>query len=131
MASSSSQIDKPASKPKVLHSSDWRFHVLLGVVGGIYVLALIGLLLADLAYLSTSESPVERPTVEATTSGTGKPKQTSPSVPALRPVVNAASALVDAFRDKNIRYSFKLTMISCLFSAILSVMVAVPLGYAL
>ena len=97
----------------MLRSSDFRFHLALILIGGSYVFALVALLVADLAYLSTTASAWRT------------------TIPGGQPVLNAAGALVEAFADPNIRYSFKLTMVSCLFSAILSVMVAVPLGYGL
>jgi molybdate transport system permease protein len=114
MANSSEQAAHPSAKPMVRRSSDWRFHLTLAIIGGSYVLALVGILLADLAYLSTSPAEEWRTTV-----------------PGLQPLLNVASALVQALADPYIRYSFKLTMVSCLFTAVLSVIVAVPLGYAL
>jgi molybdate transport system permease protein len=86
---------------------------LLALVGGFYVMALVALLLADVAYLTSSAG------------------QWQSRLPLLQPIFNAASALGEAFTDPNIRYSFKLTLISCLFTAVLSLLVAVPLGYSL
>ena len=43
----------------------------------------------------------------------------------------SAKDLIDAIGDANIRASLRLTMISCAISAILSVIVAVPIGYLL
>ncbi|MCC7084432.1 MAG: ABC transporter permease [Pirellulales bacterium] len=94
--------------------SDRGFRLALALIGGIYVLSLVAMLAADLAYLSMPADAAE-----------------SAKTGFWRPAIRACDALAVAFADPNIRYSFKLTMISCLFTAILSVMVAVPLGYGL
>lgn len=39
------------------------------------------------------------------------------------------SHLLDAFRSENIRYSIKLSLISCSITAVLSLVIGVPLGY--
>jgi len=95
--------------------ADWGFALVIAVIGGSYVVMLLGMLLADVAYLAVTPG--------------GEPWQAP--VPAAQPLFNLASAVSAAFSDPHIRYSFNLTMVSCLFTAILSVMVAVPLGYGL
>ncbi|MCE9546175.1 MAG: ABC transporter permease, partial [Planctomycetia bacterium] len=43
----------------------------------------------------------------------------------------AWSVMVNTLADAKVQYSIKLTLVSCLFSAILSLLVAVPTGYVL
>ena len=89
----------------------------MGVLGGVYVVLLIGLLVADVAYMAISKSGAEA------------------ALPAgwewLRPVLRPILAILAALAKPEIRYSVKLTMVACLFSAILSLCVAVPIGYML
>jgi molybdate transport system permease protein len=84
----------PPPSPSPLGRSDLPFFLGLGILGGVYVLLIAGMLLADLYY-------------------------TSPQ------------SFINVLRDPNIRYSLKLSLISCSITAILSVWVAVPLGYLL
>ncbi|MCA9100392.1 MAG: ABC transporter permease [Planctomycetales bacterium] len=82
----------------------------MAVIGGLYVLLLVGMLLADVVYLARSE----RADVQST--------------PAL---VRPAVMILDALAKPEIRYSVKLTLVSCLLTTILALVVAVPLGYML
>jgi len=93
----------PADEHKV--GSDIPFFVILGVVGGTYVVLLVGLLLADVYYTATAEN----------TSSSWGP----------------AGPMLAALRKPEIQYSIKLSLISCTITAILSVWVAVPIGYLL
>jgi len=97
--------------------SDAPFYIMMGVLGGVYVVLLIGLLVADVAYMAISKSGAEA------------------VLPAgwewLRPVLRPILAILAALAKPEIRYSVKLTMVACLFSAILSLCVAVPIGYML
>ncbi len=93
----------PAMEHKV--GSDLPFFVLLAVVGGTYVVLLLGLLLADAGYMMSAEET-------ATDAGFADP-------------------LLAALRKPEIQYSIKLSLISCTVTAILSVWVAVPIGYLL
>ncbi|MFM7183904.1 MAG: ABC transporter permease [Planctomycetota bacterium] len=107
-------MSRRAAPPRPAASAaDLSFRAILAVIGGFYVVGLTGLLLADLAYL-------------ATTGG-------APAAPlaALQPAWNAAHALAGVFADPNIRHSFALTIVSCLVTTVLSLVVAVPLGYLL
>lgn len=88
--------------------SDVPFLIGLAVITATYVLLLLALIAADVAYIS-------RPSVSEDGSVT----------------TGAIDKMAFAFSDEYIRYSIKLTMISCLFTAILSVLVAVPIGYLL
>jgi molybdate transport system permease protein len=74
--------------------SDVPFIVGLSILGGVYVVLIAGMLIADLAFTS-------------------------------------ADSFWEALRDPQIRYSLRLSLISCSITAILSVWVAVPLGYLL
>jgi molybdate transport system permease protein len=93
---------------------DWGFYLTLALIGGAYVVLLVWMLLADVAYLGTPANG---------------DRQAPWAV--LQPIYSAMCAIRAAVSDANIGYSFRLTMVSCLFTAILSLMVAVPLGYAL
>ncbi len=97
--------------------SDVPFYIILAVIGGTYVLFLIGMLLADVAYMVSSDSAdqVALPTFVEWAS------------PIIRPIL----PIVAALRKPEIRFSIKLTLVSCFFTAILSLIVAVPLGYSL
>lgn len=90
--------------------SDKPFVVGLGVIAGTYVLLLVGLIAADVAYVSRSKVVAD---------GTKTVR------------VGLADRVNAAFSDPDIRYSIKLTLISCFFTAILSLLVAVPIGYLL
>lgn len=94
------------SSPQSVVARDRLFVASLIVVCGGYLLLLIAMLLADAAYLWTGSQP----------SGNGE---------------NAGDPFSAALSDPNIRYSIHLTLVSCTFTAILSVGVAVPIGYLL
>ena len=97
--------------------SDLPFFVMLGVLGGTYVVLLLSLLVADVAYMVASEAEVAVPA--------GGLEGWSRAL--LAPVLPLARAL----RQPAIQYSLKLTLLSCLITAILSLCVAVPIGYLL
>ena len=90
--------------------SDRIFITALVVIGGVYVLLIAGMLAADIAYMV-------RQSLRAASDSNGWSAV----------IVN--SPIVDALRDPKIRYSIRLSLISCTLSALLSVFVAVPLGY--
>lgn len=91
--------------------TDVPFYLVLGTIGGSYVLLILAMLAADVAFLVTG------PTSD---SGRAGPLQA-----ALRP----AAVMLDAMRTPEIRYAIGLSLLSCTFTAILSLLVAVPLGY--
>lgn len=114
VASQIAKVEPGSRQPANVARGDWGFYLTLTFIGGVYVVMLIWMLLADVAYLGTPaaddwQAPIRR----------------------LQPLYSAATAIRNALADANIAYSFRLTMISCLFTAILSLMVAVPLGYSL
>jgi molybdate transport system permease protein len=89
--------------------SDKLFHIVLGALGGFYVLMIVLMLLADTVYMVESDSGAEG------------------ASPLLRPIMPIISAL----SKPEIRYSLQLSLISCSVTALLSLWVAVPLGYLL
>jgi molybdate transport system permease protein len=86
------------------------FLVTLSVIAGTYVLLIVMLIVADITYLGVAGS------------------KTAESGIAGWPIIGA---MVSAFRSPEIRNAIELTMISCTITAILSVFVAVPVGYLL
>lgn len=95
--------------------SDVPFFVIMSVMGGTYVVLLLGMLLADVAYMVMSQGNVQAPL--------------PPALEWARPVLQPVLPIVAALRKPEIQYSIKLTLVSCFFTAIISVLVAVPLGY--
>lgn len=102
MTSTEAQDSVPARRSR----SDVPFLFGLAVIGGLYVLLIVGMLAADAAYLASD--------VDAK-GNTG--------------VGHAFKRLVKPLAKPEIRYAIKLSLISCGITAILSVWVAVPLGY--
>ena len=113
--SSTANVD--AAEQAYRPPSDTPFLVGLGVISSVYVLLLIGLLVGDVAYIATGNLA---DTVEL-------PGWLEWSRPALRPLLSMVATL----GTPEIRYSVQLTMISCLFSALLSLFVAIPTSYLL
>jgi molybdate transport system permease protein len=97
--------------------SDIPFYLMLAVIGGAYVVLLLGMLLADVAYMVSSDS-ADAMALPA-------------SVQWLRPVLRPVLPIVAALGKPEIQYSITLTLISCFFTAILSLIVAVPLGFSI
>ncbi len=82
--------------------ADKLFFAVLAVVAGGYVALLAAMVLADVAYVADA---VEHP--------------------------DSANPFVQALQDAEIRYSIHLTLVSCSIVAVLSLLVAVPVGYLL
>lgn len=97
--------------------SDTPFFAMLIVIGGVYVVLLFGMLIADVAYMVSSDSAdsVALP----------------PWAEWSRPIVRPALPILAAMAKPEIRYSITLTLVSCFFTAIISLFVAVPLGYSI
>src|SRR5437763_6839514 len=74
--------------------SDLPFLLALSILGGVYVLLIVGMLIADASFTTPNH-------------------------------------LWRALKSREIRYAIRLSLISCTITAILSVWVAVPLGYLL
>ena len=101
-----------STQPQTQHS-DKPFIVGLGIIAGTYVLLLVGLIAADVAFVARPPSSVE---------GTQASGERRPSM---------FHRVQTALQDEKIQYSIKLTLVSCFFTAILSVLMAVPIGYFL
>jgi len=80
--------------PVLKVSSDVPFIVALALLGGVYVLLIVAMLVADLAYTSPGD-------------------------------------LMAALNSQEIRYSIRLSLLSCSMTTILALWSAVPLGYVL
>ncbi|MEX0715246.1 MAG: ABC transporter permease [Planctomycetaceae bacterium] len=115
-AALSSPAPPPESPARPSLGTDALFFALMGTIGGIYVVMLVGLLVADVAYMVTAEP--ERLVL---------PEWARSNAALLRPVLPMIAALA----DPNIQYSIKLTLVSCGVTAALSLIVAVPIGYLL
>ena len=109
--------------------SDVPFKAVMFIISATYVLLLVGMLLADVLYLSTS---------------TGADQSSLPGsmwlhhafldhfgLEWLKPVVRPFTTILAALSTEEIQYSVKLTLLSCFMTAILSLLVAVPIGYLL
>ncbi|MFH1923136.1 MAG: ABC transporter permease [Planctomycetota bacterium] len=108
--------DLPVSRPRRVRS-DVPFYVILGVIGGTYVLLIVAMLAADAAYMVTGE-PSE------VIGGAWAQEH-----PVLAAVVN--NPIVAALAKPEIQYSIRLSMLSCTATAILSLWIAIPVGYLL
>lgn len=91
--------------------SNALFFAIMGVIGSTYILLIVGMLAADGLYMANQTA---RASAELSTPWydfwTGSP-------------------IARALGDPKIQYSIWLSLISCTLSAVLSVLVAVPLGY--
>ncbi len=97
--------------PGTLALSNRLFFAALAILGGTYVVLIVAMLAADAAFmLQQSWSRAMRD-------------------PAGWQSVLAHNPMLTALRDPKIQYSIWLSMISCTVTAILSCLVAVPLGY--
>jgi len=109
MSEPSSTLGAPRDRV-AMAISDRCFIACMSIIGGVYVALIAGMLIADVIYMI-------RQSASAASGQEGWSAY----------IVN--SPIVDALRDPKIRYSIRLSLISCTLSAILSVFVAVPLGY--
>ncbi len=96
--------------------SSRSFVLVLSVIAGTYLLFLVALLAADFAYTMGGDCVPADPAWSA-------------QHPWVAKVVD--HPISQALADPNIRYSVWLSLISCTLTAILSVWVAVPIGYLL
>jgi molybdate transport system permease protein len=94
-----------AKSPRV--GSDAPFFASLVLIGGVYVVFLVGMLVANVVYLALPIDGV------------------------FAPFGRVVEPIVAALAKSEIQFSIALTLASCFFSAILSVIVAVPLGYGI
>ncbi|MDC0262185.1 ABC transporter permease [Planctomycetaceae bacterium] len=89
------------------------FYTCMATIGGVYIFLILAMLLADAWYVAEK-------TMDAA----------SDSADPWKAMLNDNPVFV-ALSDPKIRYSIWLSLISCTLSAILSVIVAVPIGYLL
>lgn len=108
----------PAVAPEMLAASrrltrsNRLFGATLGLIGGGYVLLILLLLAADVAYMATATRPDDDPSAWSRFTSAGNP-------------------IARTFADPNIQHSIILSLVSCTLSAIASVLVAVPLGFVI
>lgn len=97
--------------PVLISISNTTFYSCLGIIGGTYVLLIVAMLVADATFMG-------RGTVEA-------------AAVAEHPwtAIFTDNPLATALADRRIQHSIWLSLISCTLSAVLSVLVAVPMGY--
>jgi molybdate transport system permease protein len=106
----------PATAPYRIRS-DWLFYVILGVIGGTYVLLILAMLAADAVYMLRGSS---KEVVDA---------QWAKEHPVQAAMLR--NPIIAALGKPEIQYSIKLSLISCTITAILSLWVAIPVGYLL
>lgn len=96
---------------KQIAVSNAVFYLLFIVMGGTYVVLIVGMLVADAAYMT------EKTFDDLTSEG--------------RSVLSVIShnPIATALADKRIQHSIWLSLISCTMSAVISVMIAIPMGY--
>ncbi len=94
--------------------SDVPFYVILAVIGGTYVLMIVALLAADVVYMAGSP-----------------PKSFTAEWAKEHPLLALADPIVCALAKPEIRYSIQLSLVSCTMTALLSLVIAVPIGYLL
>lgn len=92
-------------------ASNAVFYLLFVVMGGTYVVLILAMLLADAAYMT-----------EKTVSSLTSEGRSWLSIVSHNP-------MMDALADRRIQHSIWLSLISCTMSAVLSVLIAVPMGY--
>jgi molybdate transport system permease protein len=97
----------------VIGLSNTVFYVCLSVIGGTYVLLIVAMLLADATYMAGQ-------TLKAASAGDHP-----------WAAVLTQNPIAAALADPKIRYSIWLSLISCTLAAVISLIVAVPLGYLL
>lgn len=98
--------------------SDIPFYVILGTITGLYTLLILGLLLADVAYMvqgAKAQDVVASPWAAAH--------------PCLARLVS--NPIGRALSMPEIQYAVRLSLISCTITTVLSLWVAVPVGYLL
>jgi molybdate transport system permease protein len=106
--------DPPRSSPPAHRAgSDAPFLVSLAVLGGLYIVLIVAMLLADVHYLA-------------------RDALSAPADSLSGHAVNLWNAFFgNVLASREIRYAVWLSLISCSVTAVLSLWVAVPLGYAM
>ena len=106
----------PTSSARRHSGADVAFYSVFAVIGGAYLLLILAMLLADAAYLVQSESSQIDP-------------EWARQHPLLATVLD--NTVGAALSDRYIRQSVYLSLVSCSITTILSLWVAVPVGYLL
>ncbi len=106
--------DETAAQRPYRVASDVPFYVIFGVIGGTYVVLILAMLVADLAYALDIEAVVR-----------------SGSFAEAAATLLFDNAMVAALQKPEIQYSIRLSLISCTATTILSLWVAIPVGYLL
>jgi len=104
------ELGKPRT-PELIAVSDTLFYACMAIIGAAYVLLIVAMLLADGAYM------------------VGQTFKACADAPRPWVALLTENPVVVALADAKIQYSIWLSMLSCTLSAIISVLVAVPLGY--
>ncbi len=99
--------------PRAVALSDAAFYVAFAVIGGTYVVLILAMLAADLAYVADETVRTAR-------------AAENPFWAAL-----TDNPIMQALADRKIQYSIWLSLVSCTLSGIFSLWVAVPTGYLL
>jgi molybdate transport system permease protein len=99
--------------PRLIALSNRCFFACLAIIGGTYVLLIVAMLTADAAYMA-------RETL----------KRTRDADDPMRTLLRE-NPISSALADPKIQYSVKLSLITCTLAAVISLLVAVPLGYVL
>ncbi len=99
------------AKARAVTRSDRCFYICMSIIGGCYVLLVVSLLAADTTYMVLQTWRAAKHSGGDWTT------------------MVAENPILHALRDEKIRHSIWLSLISCSLSAILSVFVAVPIGY--
>lgn len=110
--------------PSVIRASNAIFYLLFTVMGGTYVVLIVAMLGADAAYMlerSASGSSAETSTDESGTPSTLEESSSSGA--------EKRNPMFAALADRRIQHSIWLSLISCTMSAVISVMIAIPMGY--
>jgi molybdate transport system permease protein len=110
MGSTASASQISGRDRRALSTSNAVFLVACAVLGGSYAILIVAMLAADAAYVVDQSLEGEAASWAARL---------------------AANPIINALRDPKIQYSIWLSMLSCTLSALLSVLVAVPMGYLL
>lgn len=95
--------------------SDVPFYATLAAIGGVYLLLIVMMLSADVVYMLRSSEAVS--------------SDFASEHPLVASLLN--NPIGRALADKDIQYSIWLTLVSCTITTILSLWVAVPIGYLL
>jgi molybdate transport system permease protein len=94
---------------------DWPFYVIFGTIGAVYVLLIVALLAADAAYMFSSSLQASQQQAHG----------------GFWRTLILHNPMLAALGKPEIRYSIKLSLVSCTITAIVSLWVAVPVGYLL